>query len=65
MGQGAKCFGSTAAFDAAGAGSTPAAPAREPGYCSTCGTTSLGDFQECGGECWWVNVGEEEPRRAA
>jgi hypothetical protein len=37
---------------------------KEPGYCANCGTTSLGDFNECEGDCWWVNI-EEEPRRVA
>lgn len=67
MTKGARCSGSTAAFDAAGAGSIPAAP-WEPGFCSTCGTTNPADYQECGGEaCFWVRLIDpsEEPRRAA
>ena len=63
--EGARCSGSTSVSKTEGAGSIPAAPAKEPGYCATCGTTSLGDFNGCSGDCWWVNVGEEEPRRAA
>lgn len=64
---GARCSGSTSVSKTEGAGSIPAAPAkREPGYCSSCGTTSLSDFNECSSTwCWWINAGEEEPQRAA
>lgn len=50
----------------AGGGRSDWSPAREPGFCATCGTTSLSDFNECGsGDCWWVNLIREEPKRAA
>lgn len=62
--EGVRGSGSPSVSKTEGDGSIPSSPARSPGYCSTCGTTDLGDFLECGGDCFWVNI-EEEPHRAA